>query len=556
MGRTLASLVIAGIAIAPVASAQGIWERRADFPVTATEVSAAALDGKAYVVCGLTAQGSLNSLYIYDPRSDTWTQGSSVPIAGGADHCNVAAANGKVYLLGAIRIGSAFVDGATYEYDPGADRWRVVARMGAPRGASGVAAIGTKIYVAGGLNPGSSVADFEVFDTATLQWARLPDMPTARDHLTAQASGGRFYAIAGRRAADLNANEEFNPATSTWRPRAPIPTARGGVASGAIYGRIQVFGGEGNSGTPESTFRQNEEYDPAMDTWRSLAPMPTPRHGFYGVTIDDRIFAPSGGPIAGANYSNITEAFYLPPSTAPRINAIANSASFERIIAPGSLVSIFGTGLSQGEQFAARFPLPRQMNGVAVRVNGAPAPLLYVSPGQINFFLPYDVSAAPPAITVVNAGIESPVAMAGPNDLRSDSAPGIFTLSPDGQGAILIAGTGLIARAVRDTRSRPARRGELIEIYATGLGQVSNAPPSGAPALVNPLSQTNGATIVTIGSSRAQVLFSGLAPGLSGVYQVNAKVPDNAPIGPQVPVTINVNEQGLLSNVVIMAISE
>lgn len=551
MGRVLVFLLTAGIALA-----QGVWERRADFPLNATEVSAAALNGKAFVVCGLTAQGSLNSLYIYDPKLDFWTQGASVPIPGGADHCNVAAANGKVYVLGAIRIGSPFVDGNTYEYDPGSNRWRVVACMGTPRGASGVAAIGTKIYVAGGLDPAQSVADFEVFDTATLQWTRLPEMPTARDHLTAQASGGKFYAIAGRRGADLNANEEFNPVNSTWRGRAPIPTARGGVASGTIYGRIQVFGGEGNSGTPEGTFRQNEEYDPVTDSWRSLAPMATSRHGLYGVTIDDRIFAPSGGPRAGANYSNITDAFYVAPAEGPQAGGMVNSASFQRIVTPGSIVSIFGTRLSQGEQIATRFPLPRQMNGVTINVNGAPAPLLYVNPGQVNFLLPYDVGEAAPRVTVANAGVESSAVAVGPNDLRSDSAPGIFTLSPEGQGTILIAGTGLIASAARDAHSRPARRGEVIEIYGTGLGQVSNAPPAGEPASTNPLSQTNGTTIVTIGFSRAEVIFSGLAPGLAGVYQVNAKVPSDAPLGAQVPVTVNVNEQGLLSSVVMMAISE
>jgi hypothetical protein len=70
--------------------------------------------------------------------------------------------------------------------------------MNAPRGASGVAAIGTKIYVAGGLAAAGSVGAFEVFDTATRMWTRLPDLPTARDHLTAQAINGRIYAIAGR----------------------------------------------------------------------------------------------------------------------------------------------------------------------------------------------------------------------------------------------------------------------------------------------------------------------------------------------------------------------
>src|SRR5262249_32138691 len=149
-----------------------------------------------------------------------------------------------------------------------------------------------------------------------------------------------------------------------------------------------------------------------------------------------------------------------------------------------------------------------------------------------------------PLITVNNAGSASQAAALGPNDFRTDSAPGIFALSADGQGAILIAGTGLIARAGTDASSRPARRGEAVEIYCTGLGPVINPPPPGQPASATNLSQTIGTTIVTIGSSRVEVLFSGLAPGLVGVYQVNVRVPSNAPLGAQIPVTINVNEQG------------
>jgi uncharacterized protein (TIGR03437 family) len=544
--------------VAAYASGQGFWERRADYPIPATEVSAAAINGKVYVVCGLTPQGSINSLYIYDPKYDSWTQGADLPIPGGSDHCNVAAAGGRLYVLGAIRIGSSFVDGNTYEYDPALDRWRIVARMSKPRGASGVAAIGTKIYVSGGLDPATSVADCEVFDTVALQWTQLPNMLTARDHLTSQAINGKLYAIAGRNGPDLNSNEEFDPATGQWRSRAPIPTARAGLASGTVFNRIQVFGGEGQSGTPEKTFQQNEEYNPADNTWRALASMPTPRHGLYGATLDDRIFAPSGGPRAGASYSTVVEAFHLPPAAPPQIAAmgVVNAASFQSSFAPGSLVALFGMRLSQSEQAATRFPLPSAMNGVAVRVNGTAVPLLYVGPGQINFLLPHDVGPGVPLITVSNAGSESLAAVVGPNDLRTDSAPGIFTLSSDGQGAILIAGTGLVARATRDAFSRPARRGEVVEIYCTGLGPVSNPPLAGQPASAMNLSQTIGKAIVTIGSSRAEVLFAGLAPGLAGVYQVNAKVPADSPVGVRIPVAINVNEQGLLSNTVIMAIVE
>ena len=91
-------------------SAQGVWERRADYPISATEVSAAAIGDRIYAVCGLGASGSTSDLFIYNPAIDEWTRGAPAPIAGGADHCNVAAANGRLYLAGAIRIGANFVE--------------------------------------------------------------------------------------------------------------------------------------------------------------------------------------------------------------------------------------------------------------------------------------------------------------------------------------------------------------------------------------------------------------------------------------------------------------
>jgi uncharacterized protein (TIGR03437 family) len=533
----------------------GIWERRAPYPLVSTEVSGATIDGLVYVVCGLTPQGSSNRLHQYDPRTDTWIERASLPIEGGADHCNVAAAGGKLYVLGAIRIGSSFIEENTWEYDPAQDRWQNIGRMNIPRGASGVAAIGASVYVAGGLAASGSVADFEVFETVTRQWRRLPAMPTARDHLTAQVVNGRFYALAGRSSRDLSANEEYDPETNQWRARASVPTARGGLGSGTVDSRIQVFGGEGNSGTPDGTFGQNEEYDPSTDTWRRLTPMPTPRHGLYGITVGRVIFAPSGGPRAGANYTDVHEAFLLPPSQPPRVDSgrVVNSASGRQPFGSGSLITLYGNGLAPAEQVAGRLPLPVQMNGVTVRLNGSPIPLYAVGPDQINCLVPLELTAAS-AITAGYAGSESATVQLAPGAFRSDAAPGIFTLSPDGQGAVLIGGSGLIARAPTGAQSRPARRGEVIEIYATGLGVVSNPPPFGNAGSANPLSRTLGDTIAIIGSSRATVLYSGLAPGLPGLYQVNAVIPQDAPTGDRVPITLQVNEQGLPSNTVIIAI--
>jgi uncharacterized protein (TIGR03437 family) len=546
------ALIVLGVEMSLAQS--GLWEVRARYPIQATEVSGAAIDEFVYSVCGLTAQGSTNRLFRYDPRIDQWLERASVPIAGGADHCNVAAAGGKLYLLGAIRVGTSFVDGSTWEYDPAQDRWERVGQMGTPRGASGVAVVGTNIYVAGGLTAAGSVADFEVFDTVEGRWSTLTRMPTARDHLTAQTVNGRIYAIAGRAAGDLNANEEYEPSTNQWRSRAPIPTARGGLGSANVDGRIQVFGGEGNSGTPEGTFCQNEEYDPPANVWRTLAPMPTPRHGLYGVTVGRRVFVPSGGPRAGAFYSDAHEVFFPAPEQPPRINesGIANAASGQPAIAAGSLVSIFGTGLGPAEQSASTLPLPSQMNGVAVKVDGRQVPILFVAPGQVNFMLPFDTRDAQ-AIVVSYAGVDSAAARLSPGSFRTDAAPGIFTLSADAQGAVLIGGTNSIAGPRTRPQSRPARRGEVIEIYATGLGAVSDPPAAGSPAASSPLSRTVAATVVMIGGVAAPVLYSGLAPGLAGVYQVNAQVPESAPAGDRVPVTIRVGEQGL-SNAVTIAV--
>ncbi len=512
-------------------TAPGVWETRAPYPLEATEVSAAAIGEKVYAVGGLVfTGGSVSRLFIYDAFRDTWSEGAPLPIPDGADHANVAALNGKFYFLGGIRIGTSFVTGRTFEYDPAANAWTERAPMPTPRGAAGVAALGTRIYVAGGLAAAGSVNTFEAFEPASNTWVSLPPMPTTRDHLTAQAAGGKFYAISGRSGVLFNVNEEYDPATNAWRARAPIPTPRGGLGSGTIGGRIQVFGGEGSS-TPTGTFQENEEYDPATNTWRTLAPMPTPRHGLYGATVaGNRIYVPSGGPRAGANFSSVHEAFYLPPAARPAINpaGVVNAASFRPEVASGSLASLFGAGLAPGAQVAVRQPLPTQMNATSVLINGKPAPLLFVGPNQMNFQVPSG-TAAPATVVVEQAGVAS-----DPQTLPLfGAAPGLFSVSQDGrgQGAILHAGTAELASPLR-----PAAAGEVLEIYFTGLGESLLAVVPD----------------VTVGGVRAELLFVGNAPGFVGLNQVNIRVP--AGVAPSNAVPVRLTHLGRSSNEVTIAV--
>jgi uncharacterized protein (TIGR03437 family) len=116
-----------------------------------------------------------------------------------------------------------------------------------------------------------------------------------------------------------------------------------------------------------------------------------------------------------------------------------------------------------------------------------------------------------------------------------------------GQGAILDTSYRLV------NSSNPASAGStILQIYCTGLGAVTNQPPSGSPPLTNQLSQTTTTPIVSIGGVQAQVLFSGLAPGSVGEYQVDALVPASSSKGAAVPVVIAIG--GATSNTVTIAV--
>ena len=83
-------------------------------------------------------------------------------------------------------------------------------------------------------------------------------------------------------------------------------------------------------------------------------------------------------------------------------------------------------------------------------------------------------------------------------------------------------------------------RGSTIQLYVNGLGPVDNPPPTGEPAPVSPLARTFAQPTVTIGGRPAAVTFSGLAPGFSGLYQVNVTVPADTPTGVQ-PLVLTLN---------------
>jgi uncharacterized protein (TIGR03437 family) len=219
----------------------------------------------------------------------------------------------------------------------------------------------------------------------------------------------------------------------------------------------------------------------------------------------------------------------------PSISGIANAGSFTTVYAPGEIVSIFGSNLASEPQVANTVPLPRVLAGVAVTVNGIAAPVWYVSAGQINFQIPYEVAAGSTATVTVNSSGQT-----GSSSITlASAAPGIFT---DSANTIAPAGT--------------AARGDFITLYITGAGQVSPAIASGAAPAGNTsaaqLPTPQQSATVTIGNVTAPVSFVGIPSGLVGVLQVNFQVPSTVAAGTQ-PVVVTVG--GIASKAATLTIA-
>ncbi len=235
----------------------------------------------------------------------------------------------------------------------------------------------------------------------------------------------------------------------------------------------------------------------------------------------------------------------------PQINTggVVNAANYTATVTPGSLFAIGGSNLANTTASASTLPLPTTLGGTQVLINGVAAPLIFVSPSQVNGQIPWETPAGRTvSVQVIVNGVVS-------NTVSVSSAafsPALFSLA-FGQGAILIAGTGSVAApAGAFVGSRPVEIGESISIFAEGLGPVNDQPQNGA-APVGTSSTTLTTPEVTIGGVSAPVSFSGLAPGAAGLYQINARVPSNVFGGSAVPVVVTIG--GASSNSVTIAVN-
>ncbi|HWE52581.1 MAG TPA: ice-binding family protein, partial [Bryobacteraceae bacterium] len=267
-----------------------------------------------------------------------------------------------------------------------------------------------------------------------------------------------------------------------------------------------------------------------------------------GATLDGRALAQSGAvtvDTGGTSLVGVPAPVTGPPVIS--VSGVVNGASFVAPVTAGSIAAVFGSNLSIGQSSGAIvLPLPTTLAQASFALGTFATPMYFASAGQANVQIPWELAGQTQAqITATvngsNSGAQT-VAIA-------PFAPGIFSLnmSGSGQGAVLVATTAQLASA-----ATPAARGGYIAIFCTGLGAVSNGPPTGMAAGSSPLSFTLTQPTVTVGGASATVSYSGLAPTLVGLYQVNAIVPSSVAVGNAVPVVVRIG--GIDSNTVTIAV--
>ncbi|MBI2817304.1 MAG: S8 family serine peptidase [Acidobacteria bacterium] len=255
--------------------------------------------------------------------------------------------------------------------------------------------------------------------------------------------------------------------------------------------------------------------------------------------------------IAAVGGLTITFSGFARPKPAIAEGGIVDGASFEpgKPAAPGSYISLFGAGLSDTRDQVRSLPLPLAIDFVSVSFDAPglslPGRLLFVSPGQVNVQVPWELQGQSSVQVKVTIDFSRsnvytlPLALAAPS----------FFESTDTEGNRIIAALDESNNLIGS--SNPAVRGRVVQLFANGLGPVTNQPATGEPAPFSPLAVTTTVPTVTIGGVQATVSYSGLAPGFPALYQLNVTVPDEVAPGLQ-PVVISMGgTNSKLSNLAV-----
>lgn len=269
-----------------------------------------AVKDKFYLIGGR----GINNVNIFNPDTNTWTDGSKPPIE--LNHFQAVVYKEEIYLVGAMtgRYPHEVPVSNIYIYNPKTDVWRVGDEIPADRrrGSGGVVVYKNKFYMVTGILDGhwtGNVTWFDEYDPKTGNWNKLSDAPTARDHVRAGIVDNKLYLIAGVQsntqdkkglANVIDAVDFYDFKTGRWSTSAAkLPTLRGGNTLVVVKDDLFVIAGE--SAKQRLAHNEVEVYNVKTDNFRTLKPLVEGRHAAGSVVYKSKIYTVAGVGNAGGS---------------------------------------------------------------------------------------------------------------------------------------------------------------------------------------------------------------------------------------------------------------
>lgn len=493
-----------------------------------------------------------NDIWVYSLERREWNElrpsGSAPPARFG--HTLIFDPVRRRVILFGGQAGGFFSD--TWAYDVERNAWQQLARddAGPSRryGHSGIYdPARDRMIISHGFTDSGRFDDTWAFDLARNAWQNISpqqNRPLRRclHHAVLDEAGNQMLLYGGCASGfgpcPLGDLWSFDLSTNQWTERTggDKPPARQWYGGGFDTARrkLVLFGGSTDRGTLNDVW----EYDPAANRWRTVtvADVPPPRQRHEAVYVPDAGIAFFGG---STNTGLTNDLLLLGPAASPAGPRLTSSGIVNAFsgqggpVAPGEIVSLFGSGLGPetgvSNRFDAAGELPRGAAGVTVTFNGTPAPIYYAQTGQINVQVPYEVANAVEAVVVVNSGDANTPAVRIP---VAATSPGLHPSIYRANGSKITA------------ENRPAAE-EVIVLFATGYGATNPAittgvpPRNGFPAPVAPVR-------LQVNERDAEIQFVGLAPETVGVLQINAALPSGvAPAGARIALRIGERETSI-----------
>ncbi len=224
----------------------------------------------------------------------------------------------------------------------------------------------------------------------------------------------------------------------------------------------------------------------------------------------------------------------------------------ERPLTPGGIGIVYPRGTNVSfttetkvfNELPNPIPLPKELADIEVLLDNRSLPLYFVSPGQINFFIPMDIASSGSAeVQVVRKSVGEIIGAGSVTLARV--APSLFIQGGQEQGTIAAINTP--DGTVNDPTNAIAK-GQVVALFGTGYGFVPGAPAEGMPP-TGPLPGEEQISVLvgTRWLDPGDIQYFGLAPGLVGVYQINIRIPDF--VAPSVAVDVVVQTRSTNSNV-------